>query len=233
MEKKEKRVCGAKNRRGEPCKRSPMPNGRCRYHGGMSLSGSAAPSFKHGRYSKYLPRGLDAIWESAQHDPELLSLAEEIRIVETRMKDLFGRLGAGESGKAWVELNNHWNEYLRALGRHDRETANEEIGHVGRIIKKGFADWNAWREIGEQIDRRQRLATAEHKRLTDLDQMIPAERASLLFHVVSDIINRNVSSSEERKTIAGEIRKFVASQLGGFGIPGVEAGSRQVIDVGK
>jgi hypothetical protein len=52
--------CGAKNRRGAPCRCPAMPNGRCRLHGGLS-TGPKTPAgverirqavMKHGRYSK-------------------------------------------------------------------------------------------------------------------------------------------------------------------------------------
>jgi len=50
--------CGAKNRQGLPCKRAPMPNGRCSNHGGKSLKGFAHPNYKHGCYSLYDPLGV-------------------------------------------------------------------------------------------------------------------------------------------------------------------------------
>ena len=34
--------CGAKTRGGTPCRTPPMPNGRCRMHGGTSLAGGRA-----------------------------------------------------------------------------------------------------------------------------------------------------------------------------------------------
>ncbi|WP_113028779.1 HGGxSTG domain-containing protein [Paenibacillus contaminans] len=33
---KERAICGAKNRRGEPCAKTPLENGRCKLHGGKS-----------------------------------------------------------------------------------------------------------------------------------------------------------------------------------------------------
>lgn len=50
--------CGAKTRAGGKCRKPKMPNGRCRYHGGMS-TGPKSPNtqrnaFKHGIYAKLL-----------------------------------------------------------------------------------------------------------------------------------------------------------------------------------
>ena len=46
-------TCDAKTRSGERCQNYPMANGRCRMHGGSSLSGEQHPNYKHGEYCKY------------------------------------------------------------------------------------------------------------------------------------------------------------------------------------
>jgi hypothetical protein len=51
--------CGAKTRKGTPCRSAAMPNGRCRMHGGCSTGAKTAEGIerirkartKHGRYS--------------------------------------------------------------------------------------------------------------------------------------------------------------------------------------
>lgn len=53
-------LCGAKNRQGHPCRRAPMPNGRCYLHGGASTGPKTAAGIErirkartiHGCYSK-------------------------------------------------------------------------------------------------------------------------------------------------------------------------------------
>ena len=44
--------CGAKTRTGETCRQPAMRNGKCRLHGGKSLSGTAHGRYKHGRFTK-------------------------------------------------------------------------------------------------------------------------------------------------------------------------------------
>lgn len=48
-----KKACGAKNRAGLPCRRSPMPNGRCHLHGGKSPGAKPGNqnALKHGAYT--------------------------------------------------------------------------------------------------------------------------------------------------------------------------------------
>lgn len=77
----QKAVCGAKKRDGNPCGESPMPNGRCRMHGGMSVKGGAGHhTFKHGKYSKYLV-SMEAIDERLE-DPNLLDARRPIAAQE-------------------------------------------------------------------------------------------------------------------------------------------------------
>ena len=47
-----RRFCGAKTRAGGGCKQPAMKNGRCRLHGGKSLSGIQHGRYKHGRYTR-------------------------------------------------------------------------------------------------------------------------------------------------------------------------------------
>lgn len=65
--------CGAKTRNGGKCRKPAMENGRCRLHGGLSLSGADHPNFKHGAYSIYyeaMPDNIKAKTEAfEQSDP--------------------------------------------------------------------------------------------------------------------------------------------------------------------
>lgn len=44
--------CGARTRSGGICRQPAMKNGRCRLHGGKSLSGKAHGRYKHGLRTK-------------------------------------------------------------------------------------------------------------------------------------------------------------------------------------
>ena len=48
----ERSFCGAKTRSGRPCRQTPMPNGRCRFHGGLSLTGKDHGRYKRGEFTK-------------------------------------------------------------------------------------------------------------------------------------------------------------------------------------
>ena len=70
-----RRLCGAKTRTGGRCKQPAMKNGRCRLHGGKSLSGKQHGRYKHGRYTR------EAIEERRQLNSLLRDVAALLRQV--------------------------------------------------------------------------------------------------------------------------------------------------------
>lgn len=82
MKKHTKVICGAKNRQGEPCKRSPLAGKtRCRLHGGKTPvsqnAGKAHFNHKHGLYSGALSPEEQERWDSIPID----TLDDEIRMI--------------------------------------------------------------------------------------------------------------------------------------------------------
>src|SRR5690606_6632650 len=78
--------CGAKRKDGQPCRARAMANGRCRIHGGKTPTGIALPHTKTGRYSKYLPPDILERYHTALSDNDLLSLRDEIALVDVQIQ---------------------------------------------------------------------------------------------------------------------------------------------------
>lgn len=77
------RICGAKNRQGEPCQCRPMANGRCRIHGGKSTGAPKGNknAQKHGIYSKFLTDDEKALL----NDIELDSVDSELQLCKIQL----------------------------------------------------------------------------------------------------------------------------------------------------
>jgi hypothetical protein len=105
----QKKICGAKNRQGEPCGNSQMPNGRCKYHGGLTPVGPASPHYKNGRRSKLMKeiKGLGEHYERALSDPDLLRLDDEIALVDARIAQLLEKASTPRSSidGLWPQLD--------------------------------------------------------------------------------------------------------------------------------
>jgi hypothetical protein len=104
-------MCGAKTRNGSPCKRSPVTGRtRCKLHGGLSPCGAAHYRFRDGRRSKYLKhlsRHLGRAYQTALTDPKLLSLRDEVALLDARACQLLELLKTAtgeEHDLIWAEL---------------------------------------------------------------------------------------------------------------------------------
>lgn len=83
-------VCGAKLRgRAETCRKAPLAGRtRCRLHGGASLIGVESRTYRHGRYSKALPPDMATRYRASRRDPALLTLRDEIALLDARTTGL-------------------------------------------------------------------------------------------------------------------------------------------------
>lgn len=82
-------ACNAKTRSGAPCRQSAMANGRCKMHGGLSLSGVDSPTFKHGRYSKVMPKRIADSLSASDADP--LDLLDELDLQRGLLSNYLAR----------------------------------------------------------------------------------------------------------------------------------------------
>ena len=88
------RQCTATSKRsGNRC-RKPAMRGRtvCLAHGGRTPRGIASPSFKTGKYSRSLPGHLVADYERTLTDPKLLSVRDDIALMDALILTTLGQL---------------------------------------------------------------------------------------------------------------------------------------------
>lgn len=200
--------CKAKNTtNGEQCKNHAVKGMEvCRKHGGASLKGIASPSYKTGRYSKYLPgRLLDRYHEAAQ-DPELLNMREEIALLDARLSDLLTRVDTGEAGKAWKDAQAAQRQVAIAVKTGNTDKLLTGLDELESALGAGVGDYQAWNEIQSILDQRRKLTESERKRLVDMQQIVTTEQAMLLIGALLDSVRRNVS---DRNALAAIQADFV------------------------
>ena len=184
--------CGAKKKNGTPCRMSAMPNGRCRLHGGKSLAGMASPTFRSGKYSRYLPARMAARYEEAASDPALLELRSDIALVDARLADLISRVDTGESGALWAQLQQARIDLMAYRRAGDTVKIAEALNLLLELVGQGHADYRAWAEVGGVLEQRRRLVESERKRLVEMQQTLTVEKAMLLIGAIGGIIKAHV-----------------------------------------
>lgn len=176
-------ICGAKNRRGEPCGNTAIfENGRCRMHGGRAPVGVLNPNTKHGRYSKAIPKRLADAFSYSVDDPALLELTQEIALIDSRVGELLERIEKfnADGGENWAELLKHWDKLTIAarVGDGRQQAVQAEI--IGRIIERGNNEFAAWDQLIRLLNERRKLSESERKRRIDAKSMIPMETVYLI-----------------------------------------------------
>lgn len=185
--------CGAKTRKGTPCERDAMPNGRCWKHGGATPKGFALPQTKTGRYSKYLPTRLTERYEQAVTDDELLALRDDIALLDSRVSDLLSRVDRGEAGKLWTDAKGAFIDLKASMKSGDSKGLIAAVEELDGILGRGLSDYAAWNEIHNLLDQRRKLVESERKRLVEMQQMVTSEQAVLLMGALLDSVRRNVT----------------------------------------
>lgn len=198
--------CGAKTRAGTPCKRKPLPNGRCNLHGGKTPRGVALPQTKHGRYSKDLPARLGERFEAALGDADLVQLGRDIALIDSRLGEILGEITQDSTGAIFSALQKAWNKYTRAPNPVDKQAA---FSDMGMLIEQGADDWLKWQEVYNVIEQRRRLVESEAKRQIQLQQTLTASQAMMLLAAITETVKKHVRDADALRAISADIAGLV------------------------
>lgn len=187
-------------------------------HGGSSLRGVAHPNYKHGRHSKYLPSRLLERYEASASDPEILDLTAEIALVDARSSDVLSRVDAGESGRLWRALGAVRREFLAARGREDQQGMADALAEILNLIGRGGADFEAWAEIVDLLERRRRLVDSEQKRRIAMHESVQVGEAVAVMVRIADAVKdaalEHITDARERQAVLVDVQQALSVYLG-------------------
>lgn len=212
--------CKAKSKRtGERCRRAAVAGKEvCYIHGGATPSGPDSPHWKHGRYARgyadIVPKRLVERYEAALNDRQALSMRAELALIDARLADMLARVDSGESGSLWKSLRETWRTLERAQRQQDAEKVAESLVRVGELIRRGYTDSVAWREVGDLIERRRRLAESERKRELEAKEIMRIDEGLALVSLLMDAVKRHVSDPRTLAAIAAELSRVPAGTPG-------------------
>lgn len=177
------------------------------FHGPEEVNALENPkSPRTGRYARILPERMHQTIEEAARDPELLSNAAEIQLLDARIADVMVRAEAGESGALWKALKDCYQAMQDARRAHDPEQVALRLNDLGRLIERGFADYAVWSEITSLMEMRRKLSEAEQKRLVQLKLVLTADEAEVYATRILQAVQKHVPDPDTRARIALDIR---------------------------
>lgn len=184
---------------------------KCYMHGGATPRGIASATFKTGRYSKYLPKGLLDIHEQVTNDPDLLSVRQEINLIDALIAAKLPILETGESAA-------HWEAAIKFVARARVAYKSEKYGDLEEALHEleALADnrrlfYATEQEVTSQIEQRRKLVETENKIIYNQEKSITAEQALLLVSALLDSIKRNVRDATTLNTIQADFIQVVGA----------------------
>ena len=179
--------------------------------------------YQTGKYSKYAPARLVERAQAALDDPELLSLREEIALLEARIQDVLSKCETRDSNARWKELETAYLD-LEAIHTGARNIKPEDharelkaaLLRIKALVRSGSEERANWAEISNLIEQRRRLVESEQKRLERMNQFITTSEALGIITQVLESVKRHVPSAQVRKLIGQDCARFLEStKVGG------------------
>ena len=185
-----------------------MANGRCKMHGGKSLSGIASGTFVTGRYSKVLPKRLLDRYHEGLADRDLMALTDEIAVVNARLGELIGELDSGGQAEKWEAITMGLDFCDTAIVAKDLMSLQGHLAAIREVVKQGEADGLRWEEIGNWMERARKLRETEQRRLVAMQQMITADQAMTLIAVIVETVREHVTDPDALRAISNAVRRL-------------------------
>lgn len=173
--------CGAKTRAGGRCRKSPLPNGRCRFHGGMSTGpktyNAGRNALKHGIYSKYLNDEDQVIYRTQK----LGTIDEELRLCRVRLNRA---LAAEAAANGEAEL--------------DEIVTHDLIGEEGsrEDTKKKVRDYGA--HVHREIGRIESLEKTRAELLKRADDEPDDDESTPIGRIILEVVSAKPSHDHDR-----------------------------------
>jgi hypothetical protein len=187
-----------------------MENGRCRRHGGKFLRGVNAAGYKTGRYSMDLPTRVAARYESALADPELLSVRDDIALLQGAITDVMAELAEAEARPDLDSILGSVEKISSSWQGWDWTRMNGELDALKGLITSKRAQATAMRDIRELIKEKASLVAQENRLLADRQQMITVEQFMLGMRALGAAVRRLVDDPATLRAIDVEFRRLAS-----------------------
>ena len=178
----------------------PMNNGRCKLHGGMS---TGRPLI-HGRRSKFLPRRLAERVEEGISDPNLISVLEDVALIDALISEECENLGEDKPAELWTEATELFQTYDRLRAGSVEERAKAAGAYIGlkAILEKGEGLYRRIGRIMTMTEQKRKLSETEMKRLVHLKQFVSVVELAVFAAKLQALISETVKDKKERDALA-------------------------------
>lgn len=201
---------------GERCKNACAPGYKvCRFHGGKTPRGVNSPHFKTGERSillKALPARMQAAYEDAASDPQLLDLKRQVALIDSRLIDLLGRVDTGESGALWKDIGKTYTDLRVAVRTSDANEMLKALAKMDILIDRGMNDYQAWSEIQRLLDDRRKHVETQQRIETAGERGVGVNEVMTLIGAIVEIARKAITDVEQRRNFLSGIQSLTETE---------------------
>jgi hypothetical protein len=183
-------------------------------HGGKTPTGLANANTRTGRYSRALPARMLARYGLACADPKLLSLRDDIALLQAQIDTLLLELREGEGAPDIERVVEQIETIAAEWKTWDYTRMDAELGRLAEMTARRPNERAVMDEVRELLKAKAHLIRQEHRRLAELEQTLTVEQAVLLAQALVGIVRRNLAgvdnANDRLRAIAAQIREVMS-----------------------
>lgn len=163
---------------------------------------------------KMIGRRYLTAFEKAVLDPKLVSMRQELALLDSRIAELKEREQRGESRGQWekvLRLTAHLGRIVekQADARDeppDLTAIQNATGELFELARATVSDYEIWDEIKDLIERRRRIASSERKYEEMEQKLIPITHLVLMFDKLREAIDAVIPDRGMQLQLIQEVR---------------------------
>lgn len=198
----------------------------CYIHGGKTPRGFASVHTKTGWRSVDLPTKLAALYEQTQSNEALMSVRDDIRLLDALIIGKFAKLETGESGKAWELMRDGVDALDDGIAREDWPGCVKALRQMRDVINRNIEHYATEQEITRQLEQRRKLVETDQKLALQGEQALSVERVMLLVGAMLGVIKTHVDNAVILAKIQTDFARLVSRPDSEDAGNGVIAGQR-------
>ena len=152
-----------------------------------------------------LPDYLQAAYDTAIDDPEILSLRTSIALLDARRDELMEMLQQNSTPEKWVLLKKQLDLFETAIRDKNTTKMQASFNTIKRLVLSASDTQDTWDKILDIFESRRKMAEAERRRLVDMQAMVDRRQVMTLMAEIVRIIQENVHDKVALKAIRQEM----------------------------
>lgn len=176
---------------GKQCDGFALDSGRCNTHGGVGGEQAVLiqQAYREGRNAEHMPDEMRERYHRRMMDPEILSMRDDIAVLDLRSGYLFENVRNAEAPSWRTALKKTIDAFKVARERGDVADMTAALNaHINLIDGELWPDHMAWAEIRAILQERAKLVDMERKRLEAIKGTIAMEQAQRFMAAVSQLV---------------------------------------------